>query len=218
MYRAGMGRSCAPTSTSASIVEEIGQQPSPYDLPARVLLAFGIGTGGDQSLVNTAYVISNAATAAVETRLSAEQAVAPSEMLAKVRETFGLNVKQAASVFNVERPTIYLWATQPDFSRVRPQNRVRMTQLYRLAQKWQMMGRLPNNALDAVFENSPGLFDLLAAPQLDEDAIWACHSRLQAMRGRFDAQQSDNARTLGSALGKAFASIGSRRAEGDGAS
>jgi len=170
-----------------------------------VVVRYGAGTGGDMRPNTWSW---NPVTPAITT-MTHDLEVSPSMMLEAVRTAFGLNVKQAARVFNVERPTIYLWAMQGDFSRVRPQNRERMKTLYDLAKLWRSRGRLPNNALDAVFENFPSLIDMLSATQLDIDAILASHNRLQTMRGCLEEQQSTNARALGKAFGDAVASIGS---------
>lgn len=175
-------------------------------VPLIVTMQYGSGTGLTPSVQRHLLVIKTAAAAL-------DEVVSPSEMLSLVRNTVGLNVKQAAAVFNVERPTIYLWADQHAFDRVRPQNRARMKQLYRLAQEFQAQGRLPNNALEAVLENSPSLFDLLCAPALDAAAILACYRKLLAMKGKLKEQQRANALAMGQAIAKGLASIGKARGE-----
>jgi len=137
-----------------------------------------------------------------------DEKVSPSAMLAEVRDAFGLNVTQAARVFHVERPTIYLWMTQEDSVRLRPQKRARMEHLYRLAQEWKTLGRLPNNALEAVFEKSPTLLALLSADVLNVSVILAHHHKLEASRGSLKAEQRQKAREAAKALGQAVSSIG----------
>lgn len=134
--------------------------------------------------------------------------VSPAEMLSLVRTAWGLNVTQAASVFRVERPTIYLWAGLQDHSRVRPQNRNRMMQLYRLAREWSQMGRLPNAALEAVFDGYPTLLEMLSAEQLDSQAILGSHARLSSNRPQIDVRSNEQAVTYGKVLSSAFKSMG----------
>lgn len=141
--------------------------------------------------------------------------VSPAEMLSLVRTTWGLNVTQAASVFRVERPTIYLWAGLKDHSRVRPQNRSRMMQLYRLAREWSRMGRLPNAALEAVFDGYPTLLEMLSAEQLDPKAILEGHARLASNRLQIDVCSNEQAVSYGKGLSSAFKSMG-RRSPGKG--
>lgn len=137
-------------------------------------------------------------------------AITPAEMLALVRTTWGLNVTQAAAVFNVERPTIYLWASLKDHARVRPQNRSRILQLYRLAREWSSMGRLPNAALDTVFDGFPTLLEMLSKEQLDPQGILKSHARLASNRSRIDERSDEQAKAFGMAVGSGLRAMGKR--------
>lgn len=106
----------------------------------------------------------------------------PADMLKIVRETFSLNVKQAAQVFDVERPTIYLWATTTDAEKMRAANFERMRKLHKLAEKCGVMGQLSSGALRLVLNDGSTLLDQLSIVPLDESRILSTWGQLGAMK------------------------------------
>lgn len=193
------------TGVATELIHQLGDHVTSQGW---AMLRYGSGTGLDTVLVHLHGIIVQRAEPVAQTF---DDVGSPAEMLAFVRNTFNLNVKQAAAVFNVERPTIYLWATQNDFVRVRLQNRQRMTALYCLAKDFAARGRLPGNALEAMLENSPPLFELLCAPDLDAARVLACHGRLQAITGRLKQAQSDKAMEMSNAIARGLASLGEQQ-------
>jgi len=62
--------------------------------------------------------------------------------------------------------------------------------------------------LEAVFEKSPPLLELLSADELNVSVILAHHRKLQASQGVLKEVQRKKAREAAKALGRAVASIG----------
>jgi hypothetical protein len=83
-----------------------------------------------------------------------------------------------------------------------------MLQLYRLAREWSQMGRLPNPALEAVFDGYPTLLEMLSGEQLDSQAILGSHARLSSNRPQIDARSNEQAVAYGKVLSSAFKSMG----------
>jgi hypothetical protein len=210
MFAAGNRFTTMPTSTGLLDAEQWQDQDTFSRVPLLATMKYGSGTGGDSTTGQYLWMVWPDVTPYLS---PSETVVSPAEMLSFVRNTFGLNVKQAAGVFNVERPTIYLWANQQDFDRVRPQKRIRMKALYRLAQDCNARGRLPNNALEAVLENSPSLLELLSAAELDVPAILSCHAKLEAMTGKLEEQQGEHALALANAFAQGIASLGAKQTD-----
>lgn len=107
----------------------------------------------------------------------------PSEMLNTVRDTFILNVSDAARVFRVTRPTIYQWATLDDISQIRARNVLtRMKELYSLAIEWRALGTLTGRWANMPLRTSHGqsVIDLLTADQIDHQAVLGAHAQLKA--------------------------------------
>lgn len=103
----------------------------------------------------------------------------PAEMLSIVRDTFLLNVSDAARVFKVSRPTIYQWMNLTDIEQVRAlQDRNRIKDLYRLSRIWAGMGRLTGRWANQVLRNGQSIIDLLSADKIDEQAIIDAHQQL----------------------------------------
>lgn len=119
----------------------------------------------------------------------------PSDMLKMVRNTFGLNVKQAARVFDVERSTIYLWAATTDAAKICAANFERVRQLFRLAEQCRTKGALPSDALRMVLQDGSTLLDQLSANPLNERQIldtWAHLGTTKAALGQARRQRSDD--------------------------
>jgi hypothetical protein len=177
------------------------QQPGPVIL---IIAKYGVGTGGGLPSQAAIMAYTPPVQAPLGQGISLDHGLTPARILTVVRESFGLNIKQAAQVFKVERPTIYLWASQEDFTRVRPQNRERMRALYALARQWQHRGRLPNSALTLAFDGGPTLIDMLSATEVHAAGVMARHEALKVQLPQLEAQQGVRAMALGHALGDAF--------------
>lgn len=140
---------------------------------------------------------------------SVEQApLRPSDIVAFVRRIFGLNISEAAQVFSVRRPTIYLWSSLQDMGLVRQGNQVRMKQLYALAKKWEELGPLPVGSLGAMLPDSGRtLLELLSADVINRTQLLQAHDRLIAMSSAFRLQEHEKAMEAIRGLKGAFAAM-----------
>jgi hypothetical protein len=126
--------------------------------------------------------------------LVAEVPLRPLDIVAFIRRVFGLNASEAALVFRVQRPTIYLWQNLQDMGPVRQSNQIRMKSLYVLAKKWEQLGPLPIGSLGALLpESGSTLLDLLSADIINSNKILQAHDRLATMGDTFRRQEHEKA-------------------------
>lgn len=108
----------------------------------------------------------------------------PAKMVATVRNTFMLTVKDASQVFHVSRPTIYQWESLRAIDDIRARaDRERMKALYRLSLKWAARGHLVGRWLTATLPSGKSVLDLLAADTIDLAALFAAHDQLAEAKG-----------------------------------
>lgn len=136
----------------------------------------------------------------------------PASMLKTVRETFGLNIKQSARVFDVERPTIYLWSTTSDAGKLRTANFERMRQLYKIAEKCSAMGPRPSDALQLVLDDGSTLLDQLSSTPLDEHKILGAWNQLGTMKDRLSQARRKRTEEFGKAIATGVASLSDKEA------
>ena len=127
--------------------------------------------------------------------LSLDNILSPADAISYVRDVFGLNVSQAARVFQVERPTIYLWSNSKDMSTVRQQNRERIKQLFSIAKKWLSWGKLPVGSNEALlFQGTETLLDLLSASPIEVNKMHEAHDQLKQLVAQLKLHEYEKAK------------------------
>jgi hypothetical protein len=131
--------------------------------------------------------------------------VTPSEMLNTVRNTFMLNVSEAAKVFHVTRPTIYQWVNLTNIDLMRAHNdRERMKELYRLSLNWKKLGKLSGRWTSQVLRFGQSVIDLLSADTIDHDAVLNAHTQLWVAVSSLQDAELVRSVNAAKALSKAF--------------
>ncbi|OIR02184.1 hypothetical protein GALL_158040 [mine drainage metagenome] len=131
--------------------------------------------------------------------------VTPADMLKAVRDTFMLNVSDAARVFRVTRPTIYLWASLTDMEQIRARaDRDRMKELFRISQKWTQLGKLTGRWTSMVLRSGQSIIDLLSAAIIDQKSILDAHAQLRAVAGSLNEAEAIRSLNAAKALAPAF--------------
>lgn len=212
------------------MLEAIGHvSPYHHDLSygayarARASLFLFVGTGGNIILIGPKQAFGTAS--ALDPRTfspyshlnlpgEAVQCVpaTPAGMLKTVREVFGLNIKQSARVFDVERPTIYLWATTTDAGKIRAANFERMRQLYKIAEECSAIGPRPSDALQLVLDDGSTLLDQLSSSPLEENKILETWHRLGTMKDRLSKARRKRTEEFGKAIAAGVASLSDKEA------
>lgn len=96
---------------------------------------------------------------------SAEPTVSVSRLIAQVRSSLSLQIKQLAEVLGVERPTVYAWIKEE--SQPRPQKRARLRELYQLARRWDELSNEPlGKALNEVTPDGYSALDFLLQSEI----------------------------------------------------
>lgn len=140
--------------------------------------------------------------------------VTPADMLNTVRDAFMLNVSDAAKVFGVTRPTIYLWSTLTDIEQIRAHAvRDRMKMLYRLSLGWNRLGPLTGRWTSQVLRSGQSVIDLLSAVTIDHKAILDAHAQLRSASSSLREAEAVRALNAAKALGPAFDRLSSLQEE-----
>lgn len=94
----------------------------------------------------------------------------PDEMIAAIRSSLSLQVKELAEAMLVQRPTVYSWIkNEVELASV---NRVRLQTMYRIAKFWNRLCRLPaDGLLRNSFQDGYSVLDLLKRAEVDEDEV-----------------------------------------------
>lgn len=96
-----------------------------------------------------------------------------SELLAEIRASLSLNIKELATVLQVERPTIYAWIRES--SKPQRQNLRRLHQLHRLAQVWNRLSNKPLGDEVRAFDNKErSILHYLAEEDIPEAEVRRC--------------------------------------------
>ncbi|WP_031597375.1 helix-turn-helix domain-containing protein [Ferrovum myxofaciens] len=141
-----------------------------------------------------------------------EAARSPASVLDVVRTIFGMNISDTAEVFGITRQTAYQWIKFTDMEQVRSnENRVRIKQLYGVAQSWQNYPPLKGRWLHALLPTGNTVLDLLKAPQIDHDALQAGYRALAASTADRRREEGGRATQAATALTGAFAGLGAGR-------
>ncbi|MCB9654428.1 MAG: helix-turn-helix transcriptional regulator [Deltaproteobacteria bacterium] len=161
---AGMGRqrSCVVVSFDRD------ESATPYSL-------FYVGTGGawrPGSFDSSATGGRLEPLARAADRKGKRRDVAPSvgELLAQIRSSFGLNVKQTAEALRVERPTVYAWINES--SAPNADNEERIRSLGRLSKAWQRLTSVSAGRIStSVLSTGATLLDLLRQEPIPFDEV-----------------------------------------------
>ncbi len=103
------------------------------------------------------------------------------EIIATIRGSLSLQVKELAEILRVQRPTVYSWIkdeVEPSAS-----NRDRLQQLYRIALRWKSFCRLPAERLIRwVGADGHSALDLLRGDNIDEVEVGRRFEKLARQR------------------------------------
>lgn len=137
----------------------------------------------------------------------------PLDIVTFVRDVFGLNVSDAAQVFGVGRPTIYLWANALDMGAVRTAKQDRMKQVYRVAKLCEKVAPLPVGALKAALpESGETLLDLLSEEPINLNKVGQAMQRLKSMAPAFRQLEHEKSVKVVKELKGAFKAMGTNQA------
>jgi transcriptional regulator with XRE-family HTH domain len=96
---------------------------------------------------------------------SAEPTVSVSRLIAQVRSSLSLQIKQLAEVLGVERPSVYAWIKEE--SQPRAHKRARLKELYQLARRWDELSNEPlGKALTEVTPDGYSALDFLLQSEI----------------------------------------------------
>jgi len=106
-----------------------------------------------------------------EQRVSLPTEAVVASIVAEIRSTLSLNVKELAEILKVQRPTIYAWMRGEQ--KPQGENRRRLSQLARVARLWLQMSNLPLGTLvrESLDENGRSLVDAFAEENIDYGSI-----------------------------------------------
>lgn len=137
---------------------------------------------------------------------SATPVATPAAIVTFVRETFLLNVRDAAAAFGVSRPTIYKWAQLEDFGEIRAKKDLaRLGLLHRLAKYWRDGEPLVGDWLRMPLPDGKSVLELLQAETPDLTALLAARKYLQSVGDRLAADENRRARLAVAALAESMA-------------
>lgn len=137
---------------------------------------------------------------------SAALPATPAGIVTLVRKTFLLNVRDAAAVFGVSRPTIYKWAQLEDFGEIRAKKDLaRLGLLHRLAKSWRDGEPLVGDWLHMPLPDGKSVLELLQAETPDLTALLAARKYLQSVGDRLAAEENRRARLAVAALAESMA-------------
>lgn len=102
--------------------------------------------------------------------LRPETTISIPRLIAQIRLSLSLQIKQLAEVLAVERPTVYAWIKEQ--SEPRPQKRIRLRQLYQLAKRWDELADEPlGKALTDVASDGHSILELLRQSEIPQSLI-----------------------------------------------
>lgn len=94
----------------------------------------------------------------------------PSEMIAEFRMAFRVSISDLATILRVERPTIYAWLD--DRWELKPENALRLSQLFKHARYWSKLQRKPiESEFKKKIPSGLSLFELFKQKSLADSTI-----------------------------------------------
>ncbi|MBM4090962.1 MAG: hypothetical protein FJ276_16295 [Planctomycetes bacterium] len=125
----------------------------------------------------------------------ADATVAVSRLVAHVRSSLSLQIKQLAEVVGVERPTVYAWIKEQ--SQPRPQKLVRLKGLYQLAKCWDEFASEPlGKAITEVARDGYSILDLLLQSEIPHAIVTDRFRAIARARGQAQTADIRGRRTL----------------------
>ncbi len=159
-----------------SSIEEILDQNIPVGWQNRLLKSYGEradammqlmpnpGTGGTGSQTRVWYEV---ASADISMTRQTPVSFSAASVVASIRSSLSLQMKELARVLGVERPTVYAWMR--DEAQPQPQNRARLVELHKFASDWNRLSKLPigPRVRRELGPEGKSLVDLLAETDID---------------------------------------------------
>lgn len=156
------------------------------------------GSGGDSTLTTLIDVREE------DTDCGTDLSVFPShnELIATIRSSLSLQIKELAEILRIQRPTVYSWIKDE----VEPSatNRDRLQQLYRIALKWKRLCNLPAERLiRSAGADGHSVLDLLKADEINDAKVM---SRIESLaRARLKMKrEADEKRPTADAIAQRF--------------
>lgn len=124
------------------------------------------------------------------------------EIIAAIRSSLSLQIKELAEILRVQRPTVYSWIK----NEVEPSqtNRERLQHLYRIALKWKQLCNLPADSLiRSTGADGHSVLELLKADEVDQAAIMNRLEGLATQRRKMK-READEKRPTADALAQSL--------------
>jgi DNA-binding transcriptional regulator YiaG len=156
------------------------------------------GSGGDSTLTTLIDVEKD------DSESSSGSSAFPShnEIIAAIRSSLSLQIKELAEILRVQRPTVYSWIkneVEPS-----PTNRERLQHLYRIALKWKQLCNLPADSLiRSTGADGHSVLELLKADEVDQVAIMKRLDGLATQRRKMK-READEKRPTADALAQSL--------------
>ncbi len=144
------------------------------------------GSGGDSKLITLIDIEDD------DSESCSDSLMFPShnDIIAAIRSSLSLQIKELAEILRVQRPTIYSWINnevEPS-----PTNRERLQHLYRIALKWKQLCNLPADSLiRSTGADGHSVLQLLKADQVDQAGIMKRLEELANQRRRMKREADE---------------------------
>jgi len=156
------------------------------------------GSGGDSTLTTLIDVVEDDS----ESGMDFSWFPSHNEVVATIRSTLSLQIKELAEILRVQRPTVYSWIK----NEVEPSatNRERLQQLYRVALKWKQLCKLPAETLiRSTGADGHSVLELLKADEFDYAGVMNRIEKLAKQRLRMK-MEADEKRPMADALARSL--------------
>lgn len=158
-----VSENCLSVWDEAAMVERYAESLGRF--PGMLLT---VGSGSRYQLRDHAFTLANATGG--ELREHPSTSKNPSELVAEIRASLVLQIKELAEIVGVERPTIYAWIK--DHAAPQRHNSSRLRQVYRIAQAWERLSRYPAGAvMRDMDDDGRSLIDYLKEDPIPEETI-----------------------------------------------
>lgn len=105
------------------------------------------------------------------------------QLIAHIRGSLSLQIKQLAEALGVERPTVYAWIKEESVPR--PQKRTRLQELYQLAKRWDELTNQPlGRALTEVGSDGRSILEILRRPDTPQALVVERFRGIVSVRAR----------------------------------
>jgi hypothetical protein len=132
---------------------------------------------GSNECIDIVAIISMPPTGKLKSR-QIESTLSIPKLIAGIRASLSLQIKEIAEMLQVERPTIYAWIK--DKSKPHKQNRERLNQLYYLAKQWDNISNNPiGKAIHDIVYDGRSLFDYLKESNIQKGIVLSCFAAIK---------------------------------------